>query len=486
MSASDLALAAVAANRFGLGARPGELGEIAGDPRGWLEAQLRPEAGPPEPIAALPSTGEDAWAFWDWLIGVRSERRRLRRERERAERMGEDPGERPARDAVGESYRETFHPRYERALAARFEVAASTDTPFFERLVHFWSNHFTVSAAKRPAIAMPPSFERDAIRPHVTGRFGDMLLAVTRHPAMLFYLDNASSIGPASREGRKGPRKGFILPIDRPTGLNENLAREILELHTLGVDGGYTQADVTSLARVLTGWRIRWRPFFKRWHDADDLFRFDDQAHEPGPQTVLGTVYRQQGVAQGEAVLRDLVRHPATADFLAHKLVRHFVADDPPPALVERVAIVFRETGGDLGATTRALVRSPEAFAAGGKLKRPEEFLISAHRAFDGPGWSGRELHTALGQMGGLPWWAPSPAGWPDVEREWIGADAIWKRLEWSSWIAERTGGETAAALADAVLGPALAAPTRLALRRAESPAQARALLLASPDFQRR
>jgi uncharacterized protein (DUF1800 family) len=482
--------AAIAVNRFGLGARTGDLQAAEADPRGWLGAQLRPETALPQPIAGLPSTGEDQWAFWSWLIGTAREQRK-RRKQEGAE----DPakafmrGDMPGNADVEASFRETFYPRYERALAARFAVATTTETPFFERLVHFWSNHFVVSAAKQPAIAMPPSFETDVIRPHVVGRFEDMLLASTRHPAMLFYLDNASSIGPGSKEGKKGPRKARFLPIDLPYGLNENLAREILELQTLGVDGGYTQADVTSFARVLTGWRIRWRPFFKRWHGADDLFRYDEDAHEPGAHVVLGKRYAEPGSKQGEAVLHDLVRHPSTSRFIATKLVRHFIADEPPPAAVDRVATVFQATQGDLLATSRALIECPEAWRSPyAKFKSPEEFLISATRASGGPSWSGRELHEALDQMGARTWWAPSPAGWPDVEAEWIGADAIWKRIEWSAWIAERRAGADTdpARLGREVLGPGVSERTLRSLRRAESPSQAMTLLLASPEFQRR
>jgi uncharacterized protein (DUF1800 family) len=240
---------------------------------------------------------------------------------------------------------------------------------------------------------------------------------------------------------------------------------------------------------VLTGWRIRWRPFFKRWHGAEDLFRYDADAHEPGTHVVLGKPYDQKGVLQGEAVLHDLVRHPSTARFIATKLVRHFIADEPPPAAVDRVADVIQATGGDLLATSRALIACPEAWQQPrAKFKSPEEFLISARRAGGGRAWTGSELHQALDQMGARTWWAPSPAGWPDMEAEWIGADAVWKRVEWSAWIAERTAGADTdpVLLAEDTLGPAVSPRTLQSIRRAESPSQATALLLASPEFQRR
>ncbi len=471
--------AALATRRFGLGARPGEMRTIGADPRAWLTSQLVAEHELPKPLQELPSTGDDAWAFFGWLL---DQGRAARRARRRGE---------PAPDARG-SLEEVFHPRYERALQARFQVAADTDAPFRERLVHFWSGHFVISSARPVTVALPPSFERDVVRPHVTGRFEDMLLASSKHPGMILYLDNERNLGPRSQRARN-PRKRLIeLPIDAPTGLNENLAREILELHTLGVDGGYTQADVTSFAKVLTGWRIRVRPFFRGLYDGADLVQFDEEAHEPGPQEVLGKVYAQQGMDQGEAVLHDLVRHPATARFVATKLARHFVADVPAPSLVDRLALVFRETEGDLAAVSAALVTSEEAWTAEArKLRRPEELLMAAGRALPEQAPDGAMLHRTLREMGQLPQWASSPAGFPDIEGEWSGGDAVWKRLAW----AQEHGGRAAkdfhdagavVARADDVLGEALHPDTRVAIARAGGPAEALALMLASPEFQRR
>ena len=241
--------------------------------------------------------------------------------------------------------------------AARVSHAASTDAPFVERLVQFWSNHFCISASKGPGVRiMAGGFEREAIRPHVLGRFGDMLKAVEQHPAMLIYLDNAQSIGPNSQAGR-----------NRGRGLNENLAREILELHTLGVDGGYTQADVTSLARIITGWTIvdqRFAAAQPKGRPAQNLtvgtFMFAQPRHEPGQQTVLGKVYADNGLATGEEALADLARHPATARHIARKLAQHFVSETPPPALVARLEKTFRDTDGNLGAVAKALASAPE------------------------------------------------------------------------------------------------------------------------------
>ena len=239
---------------------------------------------------------------------------------------------------------------------------------FVERLVAFWSNHFCVSATKAQLLrASAGSFEREAIRPFVLGRFADMLQAVERHPAMLFFLDNVRSIGPASRAGGNGKR-----------GLNENLAREIMELHTLGVGSGYTQADVTSLARVITGWTFAGR---EGRIGEPGAFTFNAAMHEPGDQMVVGHAYLGGGFGQGEAALNDLARHPATAHHLATKLVRHFVADDPPPGAVDRIATVFRQRDGDLRAVASALVDLPEAWSSpSAKMRSPQDLLLATAR----------------------------------------------------------------------------------------------------------
>ena len=467
--------AAWATRRFGLGARPGEIEHVGSDPVGWLQAQAVPEETLPAPLDDLPSTGEDLWAFFGWLFSAGRAARRAKRR-----------GEPPPDGAL--AFDQAFAERYQTALAARFEVAATTETPFREHLVHFWANHFVISSARPVTVAMPPSFERDVVRPHVMGRFEDMLLASTRHPGMLLYLDNERNLGPSSKRAAD-PRKRRLLPIDPPTGLNENLAREILELHTLGVDGGYSQADVTRFAKVLSGWRIRVRPFFKRFHDGDDLMRFDDDSHEPGPQTVLGRVYAQSGMDQGEAVLRDLARHPSTARFVATKLVRHFVADVPPPRAVERLAAVFRETDGQLAEVSKALVALPEAWTATAKLRRPEELLMAGARALPEARADAPTLHRVLDEMGQKPQWPPSPAGYADRESEWGGGDAVWKRLAWAQDTSARAGlasSGDALARAEDVLGPLLSKPTRRILEQTEDPKAALALALASPEFQRR
>lgn len=435
----------VALNRFGLGAAAEDLARPPADPRAWLEAQVAADHALPVELAGLPSSSE----------GLREFRRFSTRRRspsamqEGQARSGED------------SFRERFGPMILEEIAARIRAAAATRTPFRERLVWFWSNHFTVSGEK-PAIApIAGAFEREAIRPHLQGSFADLLLAVTRHPAMIVYLDNHLS--------------------GRPRGLNENLAREILELHTVGVDAGYSQADVTGFAGALTGWALA--------GEAAPGFAFRRERHQSGPKTVLGKSYPQEGVAQGEAILRDLAAHPSTARHVATKLARHFIADEPPAAAVERIARAWRDSGGHLPTVHAALVRSPEAWQAPlAKLKSPLEYVVSCLRALPAARQTPPQaLFAALREMGQRPFFAPSPQGWPDTAAAWAGPDALWKRIELAGVLAARLGsGVDPLELAAASYGEAAGAATRAAISRAESRQQGLALWLASPEFQRR
>jgi uncharacterized protein (DUF1800 family) len=499
----DIARAAIAANRFGLGARPGELAAIASDPQGWLLEQLRPEPELPAPLAALPSTGDDLAAFSLWLFQYAA----------RTEGAGRAEGM-EAMAGVEQDIARVLGPRYAAAVRARFEVAATTSTPFRERLVHFWSNHFVVSGAKAASIATPPSYERDVARAHVVGRFRDMLFVAVKHPAMQVYLDNYRSIGPGSYFGRHPEELPELPVVGRPSGLNENLAREILELHTVGVDAGYGQVDVTAFARILTGWGaesprqrrgrgglglVRWLGLTDRIVERaraeaakrtwQDVFRFEPRAHEPGDFVVMGKRYPEGGIEQGEAVLGDLARDPRTASFVATKLCRHFLADEPPRPALERVAHAFRETEGDLGAVAATLVRCPEAWQPElRKFKRPEEFVISALRATGAPTPRAEALLAVLGDMGQLPYRQPGPDGWPDAAGFWSSPDALWKRLEFASALGARVADASldTQERSRAVLGPRVSERTAEALRGAEDPGQALALLLTSPEFLRR
>jgi len=459
--------AVIAANRFGLGAQPGELKRVARNPASWLMNQIGGPSRLPAEIRDLPDSAS-----------VFVEVQDVRRD-QRAAKRGE-----PATDIV-EKYGRVVRRHYVEQAAARYRTAARTDTPFHERLVHFWSNHFAVSADKQPLPAIAGLFENEAIRPNVSGRFIDLLLAVEQHPAMIVYLDNQRSIGPGSTLGKRANRRR----TEQQFGLNENLAREILELHTLGVDGGYTQQDVTSFANVLTGWSIGGANDKGRFADGEPgKFEFRETIHEPGSQHVIGKKYSRRGVDQGEAVLRDLASHASTAHFLATKLARHFVADEPPQRLVNELAEVYLASGGELSPVYEALIRAAEPWLnTYAKYKTPHDFVVSALRAFDHVPDNPRFIVAALDLMGQTPFRPGSPEGWPDTAEQWGGADALYKRIEWSNTVARVVGSRVNPVdLGDAVLGSEFNPETRKAVSRAESLAQGITLFLASPDFQRR
>jgi uncharacterized protein (DUF1800 family) len=463
--------AVIATNRFGLGARPGELSRIDENPSTWLLDQLQGPSRQPEVLRGLPGTAAI-------LVEVQA----LRKKRRDAKRAAVDE---PSPDVV-KKFGSIVRHHYLQQTEARFKLAAATDYPFHERLVHFWSNHFAVSADKQPVSAMAGAFENEAIRPNLNGSFYDLLVSVEQHPAMILYLDNQRSIGPGSALAKRANRHSRN---GQQFGLNENLAREILELHTLGVDGGYTQRDVTTFAKVITGWSIGGAGERGRFAEGTPgTFEFRDNIHEPGSQTVLGQRYRQSGLAQGEAVMRNLATHDATACHLSRKLVQHFVADEPPAAMVDRIATVFRNSGGDLPSVHAALVNSPEPWQQTfSKYKTPQDFVISAFRAFNRVPENGKRVVAALDLMGQTPFRPGSPAGWPDTAAHWGGADALYKRIEWSSAVARIAGSRVnPLQLGEAVLGPAMGDHTRTGISRAESAQQGLTLFLVSPEFQRR
>jgi len=429
----------LAAIRFGLGPRLGE--PPPEDPRRWLLGQL----GAPDPLPPGPSAAD----------GLRARHEELEA-RSRNGGMVERNG--PA------------------AVLLRAELMAwgsrrlTATQPFRERLVDFWMNHFT--ASRRVGIVAPivGAFEREAIRPHVTGRFETMLLAVARHPAMLLYLNADSSVGPESAFGRRTGR-----------GLNENLAREILELHTLSPAGGYTQGDVTEFARILTGWSVAQRaePFG---------FVFRPQTHEPGAKRLLGRSF-EEGEAGGEAALRFLAAQPATHRHLAVKLARHFVADDPPPAAIRAVEAALRDSGGDLGAAAQALVGLEAAWATPlGKLRTPIDHVLAAGRAIGlpadppGPGL----VYGGTAALGQPLWTAPQPDGWADRAEAWATPEALMRRVDWVNTIAGRAQRLDPREVAETALGPLARAETVDAMARAGSVRDALTLLLACPEFMRR
>ena len=511
--ARDPQAALVALNRFGFGARGGAAGDFvnaASDPRGFVKADLQRPAAVQLEMPGLQPTPALAEIAFAYQAEVKQARQAAKANAKAAAVAEAAPSadvkpaaakiasadvsnkmasmDMPPKDNADASMRENeaakpkapkplnvIQKTFRAEALARLQRALQADCGFGERLVTFWSNHFCISAAKGQLGRMwAGSFEREAIRPHVFGRFHEMLIAVEQHPAMLFFLDNQQSLGPDSRAGQ-----------NRKRGLNENLAREIMELHTLGVGSGYTQADVTSLSRIITGWTFVGR---QGKLGPPGTFVFNANAHEPGPQTLLGKSYADSGLAQGEAALADIARHPATAKFIATKFARHFVADDPAPALVARLQEVFRKSDGDLLALATALVDSEEAWQAPlTKMRSPYEYLIATGRLLDHiPEEPGRYLGGL--NMLGQPLWAPAgPNGFPDTNAAWAAPEGMKLRLDIAAEVASRVGDNIDPRdLLQLVAADASSQETRRTIERAESRQQALALLLMSPEFQRR
>lgn len=521
--ARDSQAALVALNRFGFGARGGASGDFinaSSDPRGFVLAELARPNGALLEVPGLLSTPALGKQVFDYQFEIQQARNAAKAAQPAAsETLPQSPDAKPplrrnlslssaAKEIAGKdptmqaqasdnanaamepvvTMQPSANPAkpaaeppniiqktFRAEALARLQRGVVADCGFVERLVVFWSNHFCISATKGALARMwAGSFEREAIRPHVLGRFADMLKAVEQHPAMLFFLDNQQSLGPDSRAG-----------INRQRGLNENLAREIMELHTLGVGGGYSQDDVTSFARIITGWTFAGR---QGQLGTPGSFVFNANAHQPGPQQVLGKTYQPNGVAQGEAVLSDIARHPSTAKFIATKFARHFVADDPPPVLVARLQEVFTRSDGDLKALASALVESGEAWQAPStKMRSPYEFLIAAGRLLArNPEDPGRYLGglNVLGQ----PLWSPAgPNGFPDTSAAWAAPEGMKLRLDISAQLASQLADRfDPRDLLELVAADAASPETRRTIERAESRQQALALLLMSPEFQRR
>ena len=440
-----LASAVHATIRFGLGPRPSE--PLPSDPRGWLVAQLQG----PDPVRypdTLPSTA-------DGLLMLREQRR--------------------LRPPPGQSLVE---PLFRAEAAAQLDALLTTQAPFRERLVSFWANHFTVSTRRGEIRPIAGAFVREAIRPHVTGRFGDMLLAVMRHPAMLIYLDNADSVGPDSQANRNGRH-----------GLNENLARECLELHTVSPDGGYTQADVTAFAAILTGWSVDHAA-------AEPGFVFRERAHEPGDKTLMNRAF-PEGEAGGVLALDYLGTHPATYRHLARKLATHFVSDTPAPADVAAIATALRDSQGNLAAAAAAVATLPAAWHPGTKFRTPFDHVVATLRALDlspsppadapdDRSQGGRSIPAMLARLGQPVWGAPLPNGWADRAANWAGPESMLQRIDWSYRIAAHAGAAEPLLVAQGSLGTLLRPRTVQQLAAAGDRRDALTLLLTSPEFQRR
>ena len=468
----DAALRAL--NRFGLGARRGERRSVT-DARAWLRQQL--EGGPPlmrVPEGASPAEVGDAL-------------RALRAAGQRTPEQRRDARRRLVAIAAAEN-------------TAALTERLTTPRPFVERLVAFWSNHVCISSGAKVVVApLAGSYEREAIRPHVLGRFEDMVLASAKHPAMLTYLDNFQSIGPGSPGAQIGARA-----TGRRRGLNENYARELLELHTLGVDGGYTQQDVQELAKILTGWTVsglggpadrlaqtrrdarRAGPAAASTDGTALTFSFREALHEPGSKSVLGQKYRESGADEGERAIRALCRHPSTARFVATKLVTHFVADTPPASAVDRVAKAFVSSEGDLKVVARALAEEPEAWRDElRKFRTPQDWLVAVMRACDTRD-AGTSTSNLLRQLR-HPLWSPSsPKGFGDTLQDWADPDSLLNRGELARSISRRPAVERVdpRELMDLVDVPA-GDPLRAMVADSTIPVADRiALTIAGPAFQ--
>jgi uncharacterized protein (DUF1800 family) len=439
--------AAIAVTRFGLGAKPGEILDARDDPEAWLLAQVRPGVGADQPQAGAATSAERVVQF-----------REYQKQRQAAKASGQnfDPVK-FARKLILDDAGVDF--------VARARLAATTDADFRERWALFWCNHFTVSATKAQTATLVGPFEQEAIRPHAFD------------PGMLLYLDQAQSVGPDTMAA------SFLSRGGKKAGLNENLAREIMELHTVGLGAGYTQADVTEFARAMTGWSIG------GLQDADTgKFRFRVAAHEGGARTIMGKRYADGGVDQALAVMKDLAASPQTANHLATKLARHFVADDPPPALVAKLQHTYLGTGGDLGEVAKTLVMAPEAWSPQSvKFKTPYEFVVSSWRAADIAPQTLPDIGQILNSLGQKPFSAPSPKGWPEEAEVWCAPDAVIKRMAWAQDLAAKDlNGRDPSQLAADALGARLTPLVAKAISRAETREEGLAILLMSPEFQRR
>jgi uncharacterized protein (DUF1800 family) len=487
-------LAMIALRRFGLGARPGDVAKVGTDPRGFVLAQFDRRGEILLDDADLEPSHVTAAAA---MVAQQQQRlaRLIPRERvldaaqqtiadnSKIENTEQRAAARAQRPLTQMEQKAVVQPPLQKAgrirvenfvdeATVRFRHQAATEAAFPERLAMFWSNHFCVMA-RGPVRGIAGAYEREAIRPHVLGRFVDMLKAVEQHPAMLIYLDNQLSFGPNSPAGKNQKR-----------GLNENLAREILELHTLGVDGGYTQTDVTNFARIITGWTVAG---INTPGVAAGRFFYHAQRHEPGAWVVLGKSYADRGMQTGLDCLEDLARHPATARHIARKLARHFVADDPPPSLVAKLERSFRDTDGNLAEVTRTLVTADEAWSpVSKKLLPPIDLVVALSRSLVHKVGAGEMLRLA-NQLGQPLWQPGSPKGFPDDDDGWTNPSALNERLRIAEQVARLLDKSSdPRQLAEAVLGPDMRPETRQAIARAETREQGLELLIMSPDFQRR
>lgn len=452
--------AEIALNRFGYGARANQIAQIQSDPKSWLVQQLKPL-----------HFEQVQWTSTQAISQLADYNKLKKQEKKQAKKMKQTAQPDMKMQSQSNLMRKHITRQADLLAQTTFEHAIETPASFQARLLDFFSNHFSVSQDGLRMRSLAPTLEHEAIAPHLSGQFADLLIAVETHPAMLIYLNNERSIGPDSKQAQKRKQKG----------LNENLAREILELHTLGVNGGYTQADVRELAMAISGWSVQYPKSNKTMG-----FDFRHYAHQPGSRTILNKHYKAGGLQQGKQVLADLAIHPSTAEHISYKLAKHFIADEPDENLVQLMKKTWLTTQGNLTAVLTTLIEHPSSWLAENhKFKTPRDFVISACRACDPPKNKIKRLFNSLTLMGQAPFTAGSPAGFGDDKSDWNGAEAFMARIEWSDQFSQSIK-KQAVPIAKLGLGKQLSARTEQFIKRAESRQQALALLLMSPEFQKR
>ncbi len=486
-------------NRAGFGARPGDVERVRQiGLAAYIDQQLHPEKIADTAMAARLAGFEtldksSRELADDYFIPVQMARQQAKRDAARDGGTPDNPPDKPS--LKGE---QMGLARKQRAVlvdlsSQKILRAAYSERQLEEVMTDFWFNHFNVFANKGATQQYITEYERDTIRPRVLGKFRDLLGATAKSPAMLFYLDNWQSVDPqggGDPQGRVAPRRRAQMMMrmqdqQRPRrGLNENYGRELMELHTLGVDGGYTQQDVVNVARAFSGWTID-QP------RRGGSFRFEPRLHDGKEKHVLGqTIKGGGGQSDGERVLDILARHPSTARFIATKLARRFVADVPPPALVTRAAARFTETDGDIREVVRLILTSPEFFAADAtqvKVKTPFEFVVSAIRVTGSEVRAAEPLVQAVKQLGMPLYLCQPPTGYADRADAWVNTGALLNRMNFALQLVDgrMRGVEWGAAPVAPAIG-ALSPSTSATLAKAGDPRQVAALTLGSPEFQRR
>jgi len=523
-----------ALNRLGYGARPGDVARVkAMGLENYINQQLNPDKiadtvaeNKLKDLNVLNMTTAELYEKYPQPGQlVRQLQARGKLPAEMAEGNDKNPRDNPEyRKMIQEYYKENGLEQPQRIIAelqaSRILRAVYSERQLQEVMVDFWTNHFNVFANKGADRWLLPAYDRDTIRPHALGKFSDLLQATAQSPAMLFYLDNFQSVSPDSNN--RGPLMRRPQQQNQPRrGINENYARELMELHTLGVDGGYTQKDVQEVARCFTGWTI----FQPRGRAANagamnplrgeaarrspGTFFFNPRTHDDGEKIVLGHKISGGGIDDGLKVLDILAHHPSTAKFIATKLVRHFVSDTPPPALVARVASAFTKSDGDIRETLKAIFlsnefNSPESYRA--KIKRPYELVISAIRTLGADTNGGPGTHQWIARMGEPLYGFQTPNGYSDAAETWVNTGGLLERMNFGlALAANRVQGtrvdltKVAGANADkgkmldetvkTILGGELSAATRETLMRqldeADPLTKVVGLILGTPEFQR-